>query len=156
MPKINAQFVSLVNANTANALLHTAAMPKRVESTPSDFWLRLTTAWAQQGLPVTQNGVATKLGMSQGSTRRWYTGDGYPEIDAVREIARLGRVTVDWLLMGTLPRSPVGPNTALGQLLSVWEQLDDVARDRVYRVALGELALKPPAAAERPKKNAHN
>lgn len=117
---------------------------KRPESEPSEFWGRLAEAWKPRGLPTTQNGVAKELDMSQGSTRRWYTGDGLPETEKLREIAKKGDVTVDWLLNGTLPKRPTAAHTALGRFLIVWDQLDDHAREHVYRAALGQLAMRAP------------
>lgn len=117
-------------------------MGKQNESPPSAFWVRLTDAWKLQGHPTSQNGVATKLGMSQGSTRRWYTGEGYPEIEVLRQIAELGKVTIDWLLNETLPRSPIGPNIPLGRLMLIWEQLDEDGKEHTYQSAVGQFALK--------------
>lgn len=147
MDTINAQTASGVNAYTANELPHYSCVGKRSESEPSAFWSRLTEAWTAKGLATSQNGVATKLGMSQGSTRRWFTGEGYPETDVMRRIADLGGVTVDWLLNDTLPRSPIGKGTPLGRLLLVWEQLDDRGKEHVHQSAVGQLALREPAEA---------
>jgi hypothetical protein len=144
MRSINAQTVIPVNAYTANGLPHHSGVAKRSESEPSAFWSRLTEAWTPKGLATSQNGVATKLNMSQGSTRRWYVGDGYPETEVLREIAKLGDVTIDWLLNGTLPKSPIGKSTALGRLMLAWEQLDDRGKEHVYQSAVGQLALQEP------------
>lgn len=124
-------------------------MGKQAESEPSDFWTRLADAWEPKGLPTSQNGVARELKMSQGSTRRWYTGDGYPETQVLREIARKGNVTIDWLLNGTLPRTPTAAHTPLGRLLLVWEQLDETARELLYKTAQGQLALSTNGTAPR-------
>lgn len=140
----NAQIVNTVNAYSANDLQQTPVMAKRAETEPSEFWERLLEAWKPKGLPVTQNGVATELDMSQGSTRRWYTGDGLPETEVLRVIAKKGDVTIDWLLNGTLPKRPTAAYTPLGRLLIAWDQLDDHSRDHVYKAALGQLALRAP------------
>lgn len=145
MHLINAHTVNTVNAYTANDVTHHGRVGKRSESEPSEFWSRLTEAWKPKGLATSQNGVADKLDMSQGSTRRWYTGEGYPEIDVLRRIAELGGVTIDWLLSGTLPKSPIGKTTALGRLMLAWEQLDDHGKEHVYQSAVGQLALQSPA-----------
>jgi transcriptional regulator with XRE-family HTH domain len=149
---INAQIVNRVNAYSANGELHAAPVGKRAETEPSDFWKRLTEAWGAKGLPVSQNGIAMKLSMSQGSTRRWYTGEGYPEIDVLRALAKEGGVTIDWLLDERLPKSPIGKQTTLGMFLALWEQLDEAGKERIHRAALGELALKSPARAPASKK----
>lgn len=145
---INAQNVNMVNAYSVTATMQNWRVGKRAETEPSDFWRRMTEAWAKRGLPTSQNGVATELGMSQGSTRRWYMGEGFPEIDKLRIIAAKGDVTVDWLLMATLPRSPIGDKTLLGQFLKVWDQLDEAGQGHIYRAALGQLALKKPELRE--------
>lgn len=144
MIEINAQIVNPVNAYTANEVLQTSRMGKRAESDPSGFWVRLAQAWKKEGLPISQNGVATTLKMSQGSTRRWFTGEGYPEIEVLRDIATLGKVTIDWLLLDTLPRSPVNKQSELGKLMMVWEELDGPGRDHVYQAAVGQLAIRKP------------
>lgn len=144
MRPINAQTVNSVNAYTAKRVPHHAGVGKQSESEPSAFWSRLTEAWTPKGWPTSQNGVATKLDMSQGSTHRWFTGEGYPEIDALRRIAELGEVNVDWLLTGALPKSPIGKGTPLGRLMVVWEQLDERGKDHVYQAAVGQLALQAP------------
>jgi len=140
---INAQTINAVNAYSDNGSMHTSVMGKRAETEPSEFWRRLTEAWSVKGLPISQNGVATKLDKSQGSTRRWFTGDGYPEIETLREIAKLGDVTVDWLLLGTLPRSPIGPKTALGQFLQIWEKLDGHGKQILQSMAEALPTTKP-------------
>ena len=140
---INAQTVRAVNAHSNNPVRHDYRMGKQPESDPSPFWRRLTESWERRGLPVSQNGVAMKLDMSQGSTRRWFTGDGYPETKVLREIAQLGGVTIDWLLMETLPRQPINPRSTLGRFLEVWDQMDEAAHEHLIRAARGQLALKP-------------
>jgi transcriptional regulator with XRE-family HTH domain len=145
MDDINAYTVNRVNAYTANEVTHHQRVGRQSESEPSEFWSRLTEAWKPKGLAISQNGVATKLGMSQGSTHRWFTGEGYPETEVLRRIADLGGVTTDWLLNGTLPKSPIGKTTALGRLMLAWEQLDDRGKEHVYQSAVGQLALQSPA-----------
>lgn len=151
--RINAQNVKPVNAYTANGATHALKVGKRAETAPCDFWRRLTEAWAAKGLPTSQNGIAGKLDMSQGSTRRWYTGEGYPEIEILRKLASLGGVTIDWLLDERLPKSPIGKQTTLGKFLLLWDQLDEAGMERIHRAALGELALKSPSRVHQSKKS---
>jgi hypothetical protein len=73
-------------------------------------------AWDRQGLPTSQNGVATKLNMSQGSTRRWFTGDGLPDTRQIIDIAQRGRVSIHWLLTGEGIET-VNPDTDTAALL---------------------------------------
>lgn len=116
-------------------------MGKRAETKPSEFWQRLTKAWSRQGLPTTQNGVATKLNMSQGSTRRWYTGEGYPEIEQLLTISKLGKCSIHWLLTNNGPETvDYDPDTAA--LLRHWAILTPEARANVLRTARGEHAMQ--------------
>lgn len=134
MEGINAQSANCVNPRTVNKPGQTRHMGKAPTTHPSPFWSRLAAAWGRQGLPTSQNGVATKLNMSQGSTRRWFTGDGYPEIPQLVEIARLGRCSIHWLLTGIGPESMISdPETAL--LLKYWGELPPGARKAVLRAA---------------------
>lgn len=115
-------------------------MAKKPRSEACDFWKRMTAAWRSRGLPVSQNGVARKLAMSQGSTRRWYTGEGLPEVETIVRIAQLGHVTVDYLLKATMPRSEVSPGSALERMLFIWDALDDEGRKHLLISAEGAIA----------------
>lgn len=116
-------------------------MGKKAQTPASPFWNRLVRAWDRQGLPTSQNGVATKLGMSQGSTRRWYTGDGLPEIQQVIELARLGRCSIHWLLTGE-GLETVNPDPDTASLLKHWNALLPEARTALLRAAKLEHAVQ--------------
>lgn len=103
-------------------------MGKEAESPPSKFWVRLVAALERQGLPTTQNGVATWLDMSQGSVARWYHGDGYPETETCAFLAVKGKVSIDWLISGREPDYPVSSDPVLNELVQVWRDLSDGAR----------------------------
>jgi hypothetical protein len=149
MGPINAQSVNNVNAYSVKSLRDTAAMSKRAETPPSPFWQRLTDAWQSAHLPVTQNGVAVKLGMSQGSVRRWYTGDGLPEFETAVDIAKRGKVCVEWLLTGRGAKTPIVDDYDSSKLLEAWNQLDGDSRAHVLRTAVNELnASKPTKESE--------
>ncbi|MGH9644180.1 MAG: helix-turn-helix domain-containing protein [Terriglobales bacterium] len=140
MAAINALIVNQVNAYCGNAAAQSRAVGKKPETEACEFWVRMTEAWRKRGLPVTQNGVATKLDMSQGSTRRWYTGEGLPDIKVLMDIAERGRVTIDYLLNGTLPKSPTPKGSKLERLLAIYEVLDDAGRTHLVEAAEGRLA----------------
>lgn len=99
--------------------------------------------WSARNLPTTQNGIAKKLDMSQGSVRRWFAGEGYPETETLIEIARLGRVSIDWLLTGKHHAS--GVDKELDDLIELWDQLEGPSREHIVRSARGEAALVPGA-----------
>lgn len=137
---INALPVYRVKSRSVNAAAQTRAVGKQATTPASPFWQRLVQAWAKQGLPTSQNGVANKLGdMSQGSTRRWYTGDGFPEIETLVRIARLGRCSLHWLLTGEGPEAVAyDPDTV--DLLRHWNALLPEGRAAVLRMAKMEHA----------------
>lgn len=141
MNQFNAQTVNHVNAYSANEARQAAFMGRPAESTPSPFWQRLVHCWQARNLPTSQNGVARKLNMSQGSVRRWFAGEGFPETDTLIEIARLGRVSIDWLLTGKHHAS--GVDKELDDLLDLWDHLEGPSREHVVRAARGEAALAP-------------
>lgn len=128
-------------------------MGKKAEADPCAFWQRLTEAWSAKGLPTSQNGVADRLGMrGNGSTRRWYLGQGLPETETLIRIADLGKVTVDWLLTGNEPKYPVTPKSALERLLKLWEGLEPENHEYALRALEGELArqqMQTPVPAKR-------
>lgn len=140
---INALGGKSVNASGVIQLGDTPpCMGKKSTSEPSPFWKRLTECWNKHGLPTTQNGVATRLGMSQGSTRRWYTGEGMPDRDVLIRMADLGHVDVDWLLRGTLPVSAPAKGTPLRELLEIWEACSDAGRTHILTAARGQAAIQ--------------
>src|SRR5688572_9859326 len=134
MTAINAQSAYPVKADCVNTWGHARPVGKPTTTHPSPFWQRLAKAWGRQGLPTSQNGVAKKLGMSQGSTRRWFTGDGYPEIPQLIQVARLGKCSIHWLLTGEPPETPVtDPDTVA--LLQHWGDVSPEARKAILRAA---------------------
>jgi len=151
----NAQIVNKVNACGANALAQTRRVSRTAEAEPCEFWRRLVEAWEPKGLPTSQNGVAEWFGMKgNGSTGRWYRGDGLPETPKLIRMARAGDVTVDWLLTGNEPRSPIRPGTDLYQLLRLWAVLSSTSREHVMRTVQGEIAMQRESAepeTRRPK-----
>lgn len=146
-PPFNAQTVNAVNAHSANLTRNMLGMGRQPESEPSAFWKRLVAAWAARNLPTTQNGIAKRLNMSQGSVRRWFAGEGFPETDTLIKIASLGRVSIDWLLTGKHHAS--GVDKDLDDLLDIWDHLDGQAREHVVRSARGEAAISTGTTRQR-------
>lgn len=142
MFRINAQTDNDVNAETVNVAMQAARMGRRAESEPSPFWRRLTEAWTEQDLPVSQNGIATKMNMSQGSVGRWFHGEGLPELETAIDLAQRGKVCVDWLLTGRLPKYPISRDPAIREIFEICLQLDETGRTTVLRAARGELLQK--------------
>lgn len=156
MHRINARRGNRVNAHCVIHLPDHPPMAKKSQTPPSPFWERMTAAWAKHGLPITQNGVATRLNMSQGSTRRWFTGDGRPDTDTLLRIAELGHVSLDWLLTGALPRERAAPNSDLFKLLTIWQAADEQIRAHLLKVAQGLAALEEVTAELSPGKSRAN
>jgi transcriptional regulator with XRE-family HTH domain len=110
---------------------------------PSEFWKRLTEALNGIGWPTTQNGLATKLDMSQGSVRRWYTGEGWPEMDTLRFLAKKTGYTLDWLIDGSGDKQRRPKDAALRELTDTWIGLPTEAQKAILRQAhLESLARK--------------
>lgn len=142
MSLINAQDVNRVNAWRGNTALHNPLMGKQAESEGSEFWQRLVEAWGPRGLPVSQNGVAAKLGMKgNGSTRRWFTGETVPEMGTLAEIAKLGNVTIDWLLTSRFPKHPIEPGTVLGDMHAAWAGFNDTDIAAIATALEGRVAV---------------
>lgn len=141
MIEINAQAANVVKTNCVNAMRQYRPMGKKPYGPGSPFWQRLVKAWGRQGLPTSQNGIANKLDMSQGSVRRWFTGDGYPEIPQLIEIARRGKCSIHWLLTDEGQESlNYDPDTAT--LLRHWAVLTPEARISLLRAARLEHAVQ--------------
>lgn len=141
MPQINAQTVNSVNAETGNRASDNARMGRTALRPASPFWARLEEALGEHPAyrPLNPNSLAKKLGMSQGSVYRWYTGEGKPELDKALKLSKDGGVSVDWLLNNVKPKYPLSKDPALRELLELCERLDPEGRERILRAARGEL-----------------
>lgn len=159
MPEINAQTVNLVNANSGNARRDNRRMGREPARQPSEFWKRLEETLRDRPLwqPVNANHVAKRLGMSQGSVYRWFTGEGLPELDTALDLAAEGGVCVTWLLRGTKPKFPISSDPVLRSLFDLCEGLSEDGRKEVLRSAENEKLRKEAAeraASESAKKRA--
>jgi transcriptional regulator with XRE-family HTH domain len=72
------------------------------------FAARLNEVCADMALPEhgRQSQLARLLGVTQGSTRKWLTGIGYPEMEKIVHICEWSGVNVNWLVMGVGPKRP--------------------------------------------------
>lgn len=141
MPYLTHKSLSQSTPEPLKVCVNVDHLGKKPITEPSAFWIRLTECWKQNHLPTTQNGIATRLGMSQGSTRRWFTGEGLPETETLKDLAARGHVTIDWLLTSQLPRAPIKPGSPLYELLEIWYSLDEILRERILHAAMAEKAL---------------
>lgn len=67
---------------------------------PSDFWDRLTTAFAEAGLDTSQSAVARQLDIGQSAVAKWAHGAGLPTLRKCIQIAKLTGVNTEWLISG--------------------------------------------------------
>lgn len=51
-----------------------------------------------------QTALARRFGVTQGATKKWLNGDGYPNIDKIVAICQWAGVNVNWLIMGAGPK----------------------------------------------------
>lgn len=152
---INAQTVNRVNAYSDNPVGDTRRMPRRPKQKPSPFWERLAGALGEKfsnetGLELNPNSLAKSswLRMSQGSVRRWFTGEGFPELDTAIELATRGGVCVEWLLTARKPKYPLSKDPVLRALFDVCEDLLPKGREQVLHAATSELALQEKESGE--------
>lgn len=139
---INAQSVNSVNARSGNWPGKNSRMGRTSIKPASAFWKRLDDALGQHPsyAPLNPNSLAMKLGMSQGSTSRWYDGIGFPELPTALKLAKDGGVCIDWLLNNVKPKYPISRDPMLRELFDVCESLKEDGRKHVLRAAKGELA----------------
>lgn len=133
----NAQTARDVNANSASCGPQAADMVLDARKT---FGQRLAECWGERGLPTTQLGIAKRLGMSQGSTGRWFRDQGLPELDRIRELAKMGDVCVEWLISGLGTKRPMPVDEETNELLEIWRQLNPNGRHHVRIAARAMLA----------------
>ena len=144
--RINAQTANRVNARTVmqrvqNFRMETQNSPMD-KAPPSPLWQRLTVAMKAAKLPVSQNGIATLLDMSQGSVRRWFTGEGLPELKTAIDLAERTGFCVEWILTGRGPERPDPYDADLSDLIRHWRVLQPEGRLQVLRTAKLEHAVQ--------------
>ena len=70
------------------------------------FASRLHELCSEKGLPARgrQSELARLLGVTQGATRKWLTGVGFPDMDKIIQICEWAGANVNWLVMGIGPK----------------------------------------------------
>lgn len=150
---INAQTGNAVNAYSGSCAPHNKRMAKS-KLPASSFWLRLEEAVGHKYAPFNPNHLASRLTMSQGTTHRWYTGTGFPEMALAKRFAEEGGVCVDWLLNGTRPKHPISKDPVLRELFEICDQLEPAHRRAILHAAQGEMALQEKESLRRGSKSA--
>lgn len=87
-----------------------AATACQDELMQSDFWVRLTTAFRDAGLPTSQTAIARQLQVGQSAVAKWVHGAGYPTLRKCITAALLTGTNVEWLLTGRGPQKQEGGN----------------------------------------------
>lgn len=152
---INADCAIDVNANCGNPVRHIAGVPRVPQSEGSPFWQRLAEALRDAGLSSSQIAVAKIVGMDgNGVTGRWFRGETLPTAPQLIALAERAKVTIDWLLTGSLPRRRYPPGTSTYSLLTAWNGLDDDGQKHVMDDALAQLTVHPRLLSSEPKKRA--
>lgn len=123
-------------------------MGRQSASPPSKFWERLTEAFKERGLPITQRGVARLVGKKQASAWEWYHGISLPELTTCREIAVKGGVCVDWLITGRLPKYPISKDPLLSKILEGYLSLNEEGRKRILQAVRKEQIQKTARGSE--------
>jgi len=92
------------------------------------------------------------MGVSQKGARKWLEGEAYPTLDKQLELAKLARVSFQWLMTGEGPHPHEGltPNQrSMVQLMEAMteEQQDELIKraeekERQNREVIGELSRK--------------
>lgn len=117
-------------------------MGRKSTSPPSKLWLRLIEGLQEQGLPITQNGVAKLVGRPHRTVWDWYHNQGEPDISTYRMLALKGKVSVDWLITGRQPKYPISRDPLLSKILEGCGNLDEEARKRILQAVRQELIRK--------------
>lgn len=75
-------------------------------STLNGFASRLREVCDDMGLPEhgRQTLLARRFSVTQGATKKWLTGEGYPTLDNIVSICEWSGVNLNWLTMGTGPK----------------------------------------------------
>jgi transcriptional regulator with XRE-family HTH domain len=70
------------------------------------FTQRLTEVCRDMNLPEhgQQTALARLLGVTQGATKKWFNGEGYPTLDKIVAICDWANGNVNWLVMGYGPK----------------------------------------------------
>lgn len=152
---INANCAIAVNANCGNGFEHSSGMGRIPQSEGSPFWQRLAEALRDAGQSASQIAVAKIVGMDgNGVTGRWFRGDALPTAAQLITLAERAKVTIDWLLTGSLPRRRYPPGTSTYSLLTAWNSLDDEGQKHVMDDALAQLTVHPRLLSSEPRKRA--
>lgn len=101
---------------------------------------RLRLALDERGCPRQRGRVkwlSTEFGPSvkYEAVRKWLEGVTMPDQGNLARLARILRVTPQWLQSGQEPRRPSSPDAEMQRLQSLWSKLDDTGRHEVLRYA---------------------
>jgi transcriptional regulator with XRE-family HTH domain len=93
------------------------------------FAARLNEVCDDMKLPLhgRQTLLAKKFGVTQGATKKWLTGEGYPTMDKLIAICEWSDVNINWLTMGRGPKREGAVDTkslVLGEAIEAMQTED--------------------------------
>ena len=80
---------------------------------------------------LTMEELGRRLGKNKSSTSRWISGERYPKIEEIEEIAKYFNTDVETLIFGF--------NTKINDITSIYNQLTTTRQERVYNYAEEQL-----------------
>lgn len=95
---------------------------------------------------ISQEDIATEVGVGQTAVSGWKTGDKEPSIKNAKALALKADICVEFLYSGRGPKRPWGDvTTPLGKLVEVWEHLTDAEQGQLlaYAELLNKAGEKP-------------
>lgn len=110
-------------------------MPKRLEESVDWVGIGHRIKAVREGLHLKQGPFGGSLGVKQGVISRYEGASLHPPLDMLTKIARLGRVSLDWLVNGsdalTGPESsfPYGISSEEYKFLALYRGSDEVGRE---------------------------
>lgn len=78
-----------------------------------------------------QTMLAKRFGVTQGATKKWLNGEGFPNMDKIVAICEWADVNVNWLVMGTGPKKTGGADIKTVVLGEALQALPDQDRQQV-------------------------
>jgi transcriptional regulator with XRE-family HTH domain len=113
----------------------------------TEFWNRLTTAFAEAGMETSQSAIARSLELGQSAVAKWAHGVGLPTLRKSIQIAKITGVNVEWLITGRGPKKEQGGSVdeTTKQLLERLAEASPEDRREILAFIEFKLANTPPA-----------
>lgn len=114
-------------------VVHGQGLRCQTDAMSSEFWDRLTTAFTEANLEISQSAVARQLGVGQSAVAKWAHGSGYPTLRKCIQIAQLAGVNTEWLMTGRGNKNQNGGDMdeLTQRMLESWAELPASAKREV-------------------------